>query len=218
MNFNAQKARQSLYLDFEGEGRSSLSHCPMPHMLGIFRPHPVRGGSGKYEAVFFNETWTAPVNGSSSRAHIAEFEQTINNLIALARERDGCLVYWSDHERHIVEQYAPKSLEAFNEVGFNLLPALRKLKNKRNLMLDESIDKVLNQYLNAFIPKRPLINECRPGPAEACRRIDQCTRRYTRWGRWPNPKKQYVLNLLSYNEKDCRATWWLAKKLGNINK
>jgi len=58
-----QIARRSVYLDFEGEGKNSNTGIPLPHMAGIFRPNPVKGGGCSYEAVFFKETWKAPVNG-----------------------------------------------------------------------------------------------------------------------------------------------------------
>ena len=55
MEFDAEMARRSIYLDFEGEGKNARARYPLPHMAGIFRPDPDKGGGGKYETVFFRE-------------------------------------------------------------------------------------------------------------------------------------------------------------------
>ena len=91
------------------------------------------------------------------------------------------------------------------------------LANSRGIQLDESIDKILNQYIQAFLPNLSQVKEFQPGPAEACRRIDAQSTQVTRWRSWPEKSKEYVKNILEYNEEDCRATWLLGKKLGNVN-
>jgi len=218
MDFNRIIARNSIYLDFEGEGKSRNTGIPLPHMAGVFRPNPGNGSNEKYEAIFFKEFWKPCKNGSQNKGRIEKFATTIENLIKEAKDKDACIVFWSDYERSVIELNAPAYLDMFEGVSFNLLPPLRKIKNSKAIVLDENLKKkVLNQYLKAFCPNRPLVQTYNIGPAEACRRIDNFSEHYPKWGNWPTEKKQYLYDLLKYNEEDCRATWWLGKKLGNIN-
>ncbi len=215
MELNKDNCRQSIYLDFEGTGRTQENDCPLPHMAGLFRPNE-NGKAGSYEAIFFNSQWIAPKNGSSGKGSIEEFDKAINMMIDEANDKQSCIVFWSDHERGVIEKYLPELYDSFEKVGFNLLPELRSIKNRRNIELDESIDKKLNQYLKAFYPERQQISSFNPGPAEACRKIDTCSQRSRRWSNWDDKEKQYVRDLLSYNEQDCKATWLLALKYSNM--
>ena len=217
MIFNPQIARRSVYIDFEGEGKNRKSGNPLPHMVGTFRPNPIKGGGGIYKALFFRESWKAPVNGSQGKADIADFDVEVSNLIEEASETGSYIIYWSDYERRVIELNAPHLLKSFEEVAFNLLPPLRTIKNKRRIELDVAIDKTLNQYMKVFLPKRPFVQEFNPGPAEVCRRIDHYSTKILKWSKWPEDKKRYVLNLLKYNEEDCRATWLLGRKLANMH-
>jgi hypothetical protein len=217
MIFNSVVARNSVYLDFEGEGKSKNTGIPLPHMAGIFRPNQDKGSGGKYEAIFFKESWKPCKNGSKGKGRVADFATTIENLIREAKDKNAYIVFWSDYERSVIELNVPELLVIFESVGFNLLPPLKTIKNSRVIALDQKLEKVLNQYLKAFLPNRPLVPTYKLGPAEACRRIDNFSERYTRWRNWPTEKKQYLYDLLKYNEQDCRATWWLGRKLGNIN-
>lgn len=217
MIFNSFIARNSLYLDFEGEGKSKNKGTPLPHMAGVFRPDPVSGGGGSYHAIFFKELWAPAKNGASGKAQINGFDESIKNIIKEAEDKRTCIVYWSDYERSVIELNTPELLHSFENVSFNLLPPYRTIKNRRKLSLDQNVDKVLNQYLKAFLPNRPPVSPYKLGPAEACKRIDNFSSRYPRWKSWPADKQQYLYDLLKYNEEDCRATWWLGRKLGNTN-
>jgi hypothetical protein len=217
MKFDAETARRSIYVDFEGEGKNTRSRYPLPHMVGIFRPAPVKGGGGEYEAVFFREAWKAPVNGSREKSRTAGFAETIVGLIEEAKARDGLICFWSEHELVVIKANAPELADAFETVGFNLLPPLRTIKNRNCWLLDKSSGKGLNQYLEVFLEKRPRVGEIKPGPAEACRRIDRACGTHGRWKNWPENKKEYVRNLISYNKEDCKSTWLLGRKLGNMN-
>lgn len=214
MEFNSTIARNSIYLDFEGEGKKKTAGTPLPHMAGLFRPKSI-GSGGTYEAIFFKSTWEAAKNGSKGKARISDFKSAIENLIKEAKENNAYIVFWSDYERKVIELNAPELLDKFASVAFNLLPPLRRIKNRKRIQLDDALEKVLNQYLKAFT-NRPLIQPCKPGPAESCKRIDNFSSKYPKWKSWPVEKKQYIYDLLEYNEKDCRATWWLGKKLGNM--
>jgi hypothetical protein len=217
MKFDAETARCSIYVDFEGEGKNTRARYPLPHMAGIFRPDPERSGGGKYEAVFFREAWTAPVNGSSEQSRIAGFEETLAELIAEAKACNGCIGFWSEHELNVIKENAPGLVDDFETVGINLLPPLRTIKNRNRWQLDKSSGKGLNQYLEMFLEKRPRVGEIKPGPAEACRRIDRACSTHGRWRNWPENKKEYVRNLIRYNKEDCKSTWLLGRKLGNMN-
>ena len=217
LHFDAKTARRSIYVDFEGVGKNAATDYPLPHMVGIFRPDPVKGGGGEYEAVYFRDSWKAPANGSREKARTAGFAETIAGLIAEAIARDGFIAFWSTHELETIQANAPELADAFGAVGFNLLPPLRTIKNRYRWRLDESSGKELNQYLQVFRGNRPLVGEIKPGPAEACRRIDKACSAHGRWKSWPEHKKEYVRNLVRYNKEDCRATWLLGQKLGNMN-
>lgn len=217
MIFDSTIARNSIYLDFEGEGKSKKAGIPLPHMAGIFRPNPVSGGGGRYEAVFFRESWKAPMNGSSGKGRISDFCQTMEELIKEVSEKNSFIVHWSVYEYNVIEMNAPQILSTFDSISYNILPPYRKIKNRRKIVLDETNEKVLNQYVSAFFPNRKLVSPPKPGPAELCKRIDHFSDKYKRWRNWPTDKKQYLNDLLNYNEEDCRATWLLARKLGNMN-
>ena len=214
MEFNSEVARSSIYIDFEGEGKKKTTGSPLPHMAGLFRPN-LSGGGGVYNAIFFRNAWQSAGNASKRLAKIGDFKITIESLITEAKNKGAYIVFWSDYERKVIELNTPELLDSFESVAFNLLPPLRTIKNRKKMQLDDKLDKVLNQYLQAFT-NRPLIQSCKPGPAESCKRIDNFSKKYPKWRDWPIEKKQYVYNLLEYNEKDCRATWWLGKKLGNM--
>lgn len=216
MDFDIEVARNSIYLDFEGEGKSNNKGIPLPHMAGVFRPKADKGGGGSYEPVFFRDNWIGPRNGSKD-ATILGFENFIDGLIREVKEKQGLIVFWSDYERSVIELNLPHRLQAFNEHSFNLLPPFRKLKNREKKELDKTIPKVLNQYMKAFHPNRKLVPDLEPGAAEICRRIDNFCEKYKKWRQWPEEKKQYVYDLLEYNKLDCVSTWLLAKKLGNRN-
>ena len=212
--FNSEIARNSIYLDFEGEGKKKTSGSPLPHMAGLFRPNS-NGNGGIYDAIFFKSAWQPAKNGSRGLAKTGDFKITIENLITEAKEKGAYIVFWSDYERNVIELNAPELLDSFESVSFNLLPPLRTIKNRKKIALDQELGKVLNQYLKAFT-NRPLIESCQPGPAESCKRIDNFSKKHPKWKDWPTDKKQYLYDLLEYNKKDCCATWWLGKKLGNI--
>ena len=217
LNFDPGTARRSIYVDFEGEGPNNRSDHPLPRMVGIFRPDPVKGGGGEYEAVFFREAWKAPANGSGEKSRTAGFAETIAELVAEAKAHGGFIGFWSEHELGVIKANAPELADAFEVVGFNLLPPLRRIKNRNRWRLDKSSGKGLNQYLEIFLHNRPRVSEIQPGPAEACRRIDRACNAHARWRNWPETKKKYVRNLISYNKEDCKSTWLLGRKLGNIN-
>lgn len=216
ITFTEVIARNSIYIDFEGIGKSKNEGKPLPHMVGVLRPNPEKGRGGKYHAVFFRDFWTAPRNGAWGKASIAGFEETIEDLLDEAEEKGGVIVYWSDYEGVSIEANAPALLERFENLSLNLLPPLRTIKNRRRMQLDEEFSKELNKYLKAFYPSRNPIAEFDPGPAEACRRIDKFSMKHKRWRKLGDRQKQYLRDLLDYNDKDCRVTWSLALRLARI--
>ena len=56
------------------------------------------------------------------------------------------------------------------------------------------------------------------GAAESCRRIDRACAKHKRWKHFSDKQKDYVKDLVAYNEGDCRSTWLIALKVGNSNK
>ena len=204
MTLDNEKLPNSIFLDFEGEGVID-GVAPMPHLLGVLRP------KNSYECVFFKPSWRAPMNGSGGTARIDEFQRTIALLIEEVKKNNGLLIYWSDHERAMIELYAGELIDDFKEVSINLLIPLRTLFNSRGRVLSVDTGKKLNDFLLTVYPNSQPVEEIAPGPAESCRRIDNYCEKLGRWRSWGQPKKDCVKRLLDYNHADCRITWRLAK-------
>lgn len=70
---SALEIRNSIYLDFEGEGKKRNGVVPKPHIAGLFRPNS-KGKSGKYTCIFFKEDWKPVFNGIKA-THIFSFNE-----------------------------------------------------------------------------------------------------------------------------------------------
>ena len=208
--------RESVYLDFEGEGRRG-DIFPLPHMAGLYRPKPKGKSWNRYEVLFFKSDWIAPRNGYYKISKIVEFREAFKDLTNEVVDRGSKIIYWSNYELQVIERHFPDILDKFKMVSFNLLPAIRKVKNRREWELQGEEQKTLNQYLEKFDLTNHIVEDTNIGPAELCRRIDNYSKKYKRWRGWPESKKKYVQNLLEYNKQDCKAVWRLSKKLANLN-
>ena len=212
--------RRSLYIDFEGEGRSSNNTLPLPHMVGEFRPNQNKK-SGKYSPVFFKRQWHPAANGAGASARTVAFSEYFQSVLDECKSHKSLLIFWSDHERNVLEKHLPKTIyEEISPYFHNLLIDARSYSNARGMRLLENGDRVesLNQYFAIHYPKRkpyPLIS---PGPAETCRRIDDACTKHSKWCNFSEKQKAYVKNLIDYNRGDLASTWLLALKLANAGR
>lgn len=204
---------QCIYLDFEGEGRSINKGSPPPHLAGVYRPRSYQWGKAFYKTTFFRKPWSNITHVRGACSYMDSLADFIGALIDEAAQNEQKIVYWSDYERAVVEEQCPEHLERFKEHSINLLPTARRYVNRRKIALDESETKVLNRYLRAIKPGAELVKIPRIGAAEACRRVDAALGKYSRFKRWPKQRKTLFLELLEYNQDDCRALFSLAKKL-----
>ena len=220
MNEYQSLIRNSIFIDFEGEGKKKDKTIPIPHMVGVFRPND-KGKSGKYLATFFREQWHPASNGSGGKAIECEFEDFFKSLLLECQQHSKLCIFWSNHELKVLELYLPKPL--FNKLSkytFNLLPDVKRYANiRRNRVLDSG-EKAhsLDEYFQLYFRKRMPFPTINPGPAETCRRIDRACYSNKRWKNFTDRQKTYVKDLLAYNEGDVRCTWLLALKVANAQK
>ncbi|NRP96190.1 hypothetical protein XMG59_002309 [Marinobacterium sp. xm-g-59] len=210
---NKDIVKNAIYLDFEGEGRKGDHSIPCPHIAGLYRPF-LEGY--KYSVLFFKEAWKPVKNGHNvERDRIGDFKSLMTELIEEAEQEGRLIIFWTIHERTIIELHAPELLERFDRVGFNLHKPAKRFANKRNLLRDKDEKKGLNQFLKLLKKASPLIIACKPTAAEACRRIDNYSSKKRRWRLWTDEQKGVARDLIRYNKDDCLAVLKLARKLGN---
>jgi hypothetical protein len=220
MNQYQRLIRNSIFIDFEGEGLKKDKTTPLPHMVGVFRPND-SGRSGKYQATFFREQWHPAANGSGGKATECEFEDFFKSLLLELKQHSKLCIFWSIHELVVLKLYLPASL--FNELSkymFNLLPDVRRYASIRRYRKLDSGEKAhsLDEYFQLYFKKRKPYPPISPGPAATCRRIDLACTRNKKWKKFSDRQKAYVKDLLAYNEGDVRCTWLLALKVANAQK
>jgi hypothetical protein len=209
--------RNAIYLDFEGEGRKRDGTVPMPHMAGLFRPNQT-GRSGQYTCAFFKQNWKPASNGIKV-AQCVTFDELFAELAIELEKKDGYLVYWTIHEQIILQEYLSDELYArLAPRLFNLHPIAKKYANRKRLFGSNMSAKkrTLEEFFAAMYSKRNPYPPFPLGAAEACRRIDKVCNTNNRWKRFSERQKAYVLDLVAYNQGDCRSTWLIAKRLGNF--
>jgi hypothetical protein len=209
--------RNAIYLDFEGEGRKRDGTVPMPHMAGLFRPNQTRK-SGQYTCAFFKQSWKPASNGIKV-AQCVTFDELFAELAIELEKKDGYLVYWTIHEQIILQEYLSDELYArLAPRLFNLHPIAKKYANRKRLFGSNMSAKkrTLEEFFAAMYSKRNPYPPFPLGAAEACRRIDKVCNTNNIWKRFSERQKAYVLDLVAYNQGDCRSTWLIAKRLGNF--
>ena len=209
--------RAATYLDFEGEGLTANRELRQPHMAGTFSPNE-RGTGGKYQAVFYKESW-APVANGISAAKTHNFELFFKKLTDCLKESDTHLVYWSIHEEIVLKEFLSESTFANLEPHlFNMLPLARRYINRRRLLKggETAGGMTLEDYLELIQPGKSPFPTLPIGAAEACRRIDRTCEKHKKWKHFTDVQKTYARDLVKYNEGDCRSTWLIAKKVGNF--
>jgi hypothetical protein len=210
-----EKAKNSIFIDFEGEGRTLDGSVPMPHMLGTFRPK-TDDFPAEYEAWFFKPQWKPVVNGSRGIANIIELSDLLENLIEESISKGSYLVYWTEHEKKIVEEHCPEHYKEFSDVGFNAKPPIDKMYDQQEFLNREFLrPNTLSGYMEFYFPSNREIGNIDPGAAESCRRLDKACEANRKWGKWIDKQKKIARDLLNYNKSDCRSTWKLTRKLAN---
>jgi hypothetical protein len=173
MNEYQALIRNSIFIDFEGEGEREDKTVPLPHMVGVFRPNN-KGKSGKYQATFFREQWHPAVNGTGGKAAKCQFEDFFKLLLLECQQNSKLCIFWSIHELKVLERYLPKGLfDQLSTYTFNLLPDVRRYANlRRNRFLDSGERaRKLDEYFQLYYRKRSPYPPISPGPAETCRRL-----------------------------------------------
>jgi hypothetical protein len=217
---SSNQFRNAIYLDFEGEGRKHDGTVPVPHMAGLFRPNQ-KGKSGKYTCTFFKQSWKPASNGIKV-AQCLTFDELFSELIIELEDNDAYLVYWTIHEYMILNEYL--NGEIFNKLApflYNLhSPAAKKFARKTNLFGQntKSRTKGLEDFYSAIYPNRSTQPSLSRGPAKTCKLIDFACDRRGRWKCFSEREKNYVSELITYNEGDCRSTWLIAHKIGSYFK
>jgi hypothetical protein len=208
------QARNSIFIDFEGEGESRTNGLtPEPHMLGAYTPkYDIE--KAVYRAFLFRENWKPVANGSGGQAIFMSLEDSLQKLIDAARMRGGYLVYFSDHERKVIEMHCPSLYEAFMQVAFNAKPAIDRMYNRHHPQDTGSRPDSLEGYARFYFPAMTVAT-LKEGAAETCRKLDRWSADSQRWRAWKPKHKALAKSLLEYNRSDCRMTWKLTKRLAN---
>lgn len=219
--WDKKTAESSIYIDFEGFGRSSKNPMPHPHMLGAYQPKKPAKNS-IFHTFCFKDEWQPISNGWSPNSEVCTLNKAIEKLLSLAKKEGGLLVYYSDHERAVVEKYCSASLyKKFVERSFNVKPALRRMFN-RNRRANANGDKApttLNEFMGHYMTGHKQVKSVAgaKGPADACRRLDKVCASGVKWRKWYSKDKALAKALFDYNKGDCISTWKLAKRLANQN-
>ena len=211
------EARNSIYLDFEGEGKKRNGVIPKPHIAGFFRPNST-GKNGKYTCIFFKNDWEPVTNGIKS-AHVFSFNELFIELLEELEKKDSYLIYWSIHEETIFKKYLKSDVfKCVQPRLYNLHPIARRYANRRRIFggTETARKKSLEDFFGALYKKRQPYPPLPLGPAEVCRRIDTACINHKKWRHFAHMQKSYARDLIQYNEGDCRSTWLIAKKLENF--
>lgn len=209
-----EQARNSIYIDFEGEGESHTTGLtPEPHMLGAYRPKN-DGKKARYEAYLFREQWKPVANGSGGKAQLSTLEQALRSLINEAHASGGKLVFFTEHEPNMIRLHCPALYDEFCQVAYNLNPPLKRLFKRTHHYRQVNRPDQLDLYAQFYFPKINL-NELPAGAAETCRKLDRAAAKTQRWRSWSAKNQQHAKDLLDYNFCDCRITWKLTKRLAN---
>ena len=212
-----QLVRNSIFIDFEGLGKTTENAAPLPHMVGEFKPNS-RGKGGVYKAIFFKGEWRPAKNGVWSLAEINIFNSYFSELLIEAKSRQCLIIHWSIHEKVILEKYLPAALfNSLEKYLHNILPDVRRYTNRRRRRILESGEKAhsLDEYFKLWYQKRKPYPPINPGPAETCRRIDAACKSNSRWKNFSDRQQRYVKDLIAYNRGDVECTWLLSLKVAN---
>lgn len=205
---NPEQYRSSIYIDFEGEGPIGQGPPPMPHMCGSFKPNPT-GKNGKYSAVFFKELWKPAKNGVYRTAEICNFCDYFESLCDDASNNNSFIVYWSIHEETVLKKYLSQTLfSKIEKYLYNLHPIARRYarRTKKFGRNQTARGKSLEDFYEAMYRKRKPQPPIKPGPAKVCRQIDRACKNKKKWKSFTDRQKQYVNDLINYNQGDCRST------------
>lgn len=208
--------RSALYLDFEGEGqkRDKGKTLPLPHMAGLYRPKDT-GRGGTYRCVFFKTNWKIS-SKVKTNISVEDFESCFVSILKEISETNKKLLFWSDHERKILQCWlSNETFQALEPFLVNIKPATDKYINKKRL---KPQDRTLFESFKTLYPKRKPPESLEYGAAETCRKIDKACGKHSTWGQFSSKEKQYVRDLLIYNETDCKLSWLIAKKIGGYFK
>ena len=219
--WDRETAESSIYIDFEGFGRSSKTPMPHPHMLGAYQPKKPAKHS-IFHTFCFKDEWQPISNGWSPNSEVCTLNKAIEKLLSFVQKEGGLLVYYSDHERAVIEKYCSASIyKKFVERSFNVKPALRRMfnRNRRANANGGNAPTTLNEFMEYHMPGHRQVNSVvgAKGPADACRSLDKVCTSGLKWRKWIPEDKALAKALFDYNKGDCISTWKLAKLLANHN-
>ena len=217
---NPEDFRNAIYFDFEGEGWSSKTKsAPKPHMVGTFRPNAT-GRSGQYCAHLFKESWKPVANHLGEQGELIEFESFFQRLYNDATGTGSRLIHWSIYEQDALKNHLTKAtFQKIEPLLYNLLPPARRYANRRRAFGPEETarNKTLEEFCSALLNRGPF-PPLALGAAKVCRQIDKACQAHRRWKHFTEAERTYVTTFIAYNTGDCRASWLIAKRLGNAHK
>ena len=206
----------TLFLDFEGEGRKGPDRVPnLPFLAGLYRPK-AEGRKSQFSVSLFREHCTPVKNGIPEISEITTLEAFITRITKHAEIENLTICYWSDHELAIIKRFLkPKRqlIERFEAISLNILPQARKHLRRIGQEPPDSGNKVLNHYLAIICPKAAPVSTPRVGAAVSCQRLERYSDNEKKWSRWTDRQKSVAKELVRYNREDCLATAKLARKL-----
>ena len=203
----------TLFLDFEGEGRKGLDRVPqLPFLAGLYRPK-ARGRKSQFSVSLFREHCTPVKNGIPEISEITALETFITRITEQAEIEGLTIGYWSDHELKIVDDFLPELLEQFKAVSINVKVEADRYLNRQRQSAADSGEKALNAYLSAVCPEAAQVSAPTLGAAKSCARLERYSLKEKKWSRWTDKQKSVAKELVRYNREDCLATAKIMRKV-----
>jgi hypothetical protein len=176
-------------------------------------------GAGKHYRAWFFEPELAPmvrsprIAGRTEHRRVRSLEEALAELVELANSLSCQLVAFTEHELKIVAAHLPETSSVrrnFEALYLNIHPPARSLANRRGLAFEKaSLEGLMGALSPGFkFPEKPLGDV-----AETCRRLRRAGEKSQRWRSWTPRHQQLAIDLIAYNQGDCKAVWKLVNRV-----
>ena len=206
LTLTPDQAKRAFYVDFEGEGKRGNGEIPQPSMLGIY----CRDGRPAYRVQILERTMKPLAYAGFTSECFGCMESAINALIHQAQSEDRKILYFSQHEQHMVNTFCSQTTaNEFMARSGNAKLLLKRWVGRTGRPKCHSLE----DYCRVI--DRAPYEAPKPSVAEAIRRLRTACCTAKRWRRVDTAKKELAKQLFSYNKQDCLALYQLTKKAAN---
>jgi len=169
-----------------------------------------------------NRIWWEP-SDPTPQVNLASIARIYFRRIGIcsdASQTGSRLIHWSIYEEAALKDHlTTATFKKIEPLLYNLLPPARRYANRRRSFgTDETArNKTLEEFCSALLNRGPF-PPLALGAAKVCRKIDKACQAHRRWKHFSDAEKTVVKDFIAYNTGDCRASWLIAKRLGNAYK